>query len=79
MNKNKKIKKATWSGRLKKRVYLFFGYIALQLLIGHYRKRKEIETKFKYFKPTIHEGFFGKSVRWKARKKPLTKEELDQF
>lgn len=42
-------------------------------------QRKILRKKIKHFKPTIHEGFFGKSVSWELRDTPLTDKQIDKL
>jgi hypothetical protein len=46
------------------------------LIIGELKNRQELKNKLKYFKPTIHEGFFSNKISWEQRNKPLTDTEL---
>ena len=38
--------------------------------------KKELVNKVRMFKPTITDGFWGKTTTWEEREKPLTNEEL---
>lgn len=40
------------------------------------RKHGEVREKVRRFKPTVKEGFWGKSVSWELRDRPLTDAEL---
>jgi hypothetical protein len=50
-----------------------------QWLQDRTRQRRSIERKVKYFKPTIHESFWGKRVTWEMRDEPLTKEQIEKL
>ena len=41
---------------------------------GNYKK--DLVDKVRMFKPTITDGFWGKTTTWEEREKPLTNEEL---
>lgn len=43
------------------------------------RRTKQLKNKLKYFNPTVHEGFLGKSVSWTGREKPLSDEEVENI
>jgi len=57
-----------------------FGTYVLEEIFGNSREHREmIKSKIKYFKPTITEGFWGKTVKWEMRDKPLTDQELEDL
>lgn len=52
-----------------------FTFVVLWL-IGKYfaarmKQQKDMEEKVKYFRPTIKQGWFGETVSWEMRDKPL--------
>lgn len=44
-----------------------------------HREHNEVQTKLKYFKPMITEGFWGKKVTWIPRDKPLSAKEVEKL
>lgn len=69
------------------KIVLFLGAITLFVLAITIRKRErkkrkiknEVKNKLKYFKPTIKESFWCKTVNWEQRKKPLSDMEMDHL
>lgn len=49
------------------------------IVANNNRIRKETRNKVRHFKPTIHDGFWGKRVSWEMRDRPLTDQELKDF
>ena len=57
-----------------------FGAYVIEEISGSSREQQEmIKSKIKYFKPTIIEGFWGKTIKWEMRDKPLTDKELEDL
>lgn len=69
------------------KIVLFLGAIILSVLaitamktVRKKRKVKnEVKNKLKYFKPTIKESFWCKTVTWEQREKPLSDTEIDHL
>ncbi len=40
-------------------------------------KKKLVQNKLKYFKPTIIESFWGRKIQWELRDNPLSDEEVN--
>ncbi len=42
-------------------------------------KEKKLREKVRYFKPTVNESMFSRSISWEMRDTPLTDKQLDDF
>lgn len=66
-------------------IWLITGLVAIVFFMAsrrymeQHRKRHKAFRKMKYFKPTIHDGFFGESVSWELRDKPLSDQQLNEI
>ena len=57
-----------------------FGAYIIEEIAGNPREKEKIIMKqIKYFKPTIKHGFWGKTITWEMREKPLTDKELEDL
>lgn len=61
-----------------------FLFFMAAVIVGKYIKnkieqRQHLKTKLKYFNPTIKQGWFGKTITWTMRDKPLSDEQLEEF
>ncbi len=54
-----------------------FRIFILPKLERYDRIHRQTKNKVKYFNPIITESFWGRSIKWVGRDKPLTDSELD--
>lgn len=72
--------KLTWKMKLLLFIVAPIAILMVSKVIKERASReKSLRNKIKYMKPSIKEGFFGNTVTWEMRDKPLTKEELKSF
>ena len=83
LNEEKDNKKIKWYVKLIRfclRIPIFFIALLYENRLKERQRRiKQIKKKLKYFNPTIHECFFGNTVSWTGREKPLSDEEVNNL
>lgn len=69
-----------WPLRAIANLLLLIGLaIGSVIIMGHFHRRRSVERKVRYFRPTIEEGIFGKKIHWTLRDEPLTQEQLNKL
>lgn len=60
-------------------IFVIVFFIVSRRYMEVQSRRQRVKKKFKYFRPTVHDGFFGKQVSWELRDSPLTDQEIDNI
>ncbi len=75
--------KQPWHKRLLFGLFQMLIYVAAFMVFRAISKKQaettKVKCKLKYFSPTITEHWYGKTVTWTERAKPLTDEEMREM